>query len=537
MQLLRIVLNINCFTSNSSIVLSAQTKQATFTVQVLRDNSQDMNICKQLDSSAYNVQVILGNYIYKYPTQLVYSSNNDLEIVFPCLTIDDCNDAFQASTASFQLLFPSSNTEIADSVSNFNIERYNRQSCIIAPYISANLETSEIEIFGSDNGCNVPFEQTKQAIITLTAYPDFKLSKIISLSGIYSVQDLLLNLKINCNTDYVKTQQRTCKRLVNTFVSSINSYAELTIDLPGEIPNSVSNMYDRISSYSLFTEIITISSSFVQQFDCFDSEEMIFFTDMIRLTLPVNSSQIHCQQPIKQFIGDFDKTQYILQVQSNVNFLKGQVVTFNFTNVINDLTQTKPWLSCDFESNGRESCKNKLKQVDSMATRYTFISRTFYKNNQVVQTFQTSSTSRFAKIINAYSNISRTQFCFHTTDLFSEKTELQVRVQLVGGAPQYSEEHDQVLDIRGQIDYPNAEQLYCMNYELDDTQFAVYDYLVDRDDVTGLVSFYGTQIAVYQVTFTDENPKTNYMYIAVFSAIFVTIVWFSITMYLERNIK
>ncbi|CAL5978230.1 Conserved_hypothetical protein [Hexamita inflata] len=536
MIIISIAQQINCFTSNTSVELSAQTRYATFTAQVLKDNSQDMHICQQLDASLYSAKLIFENYTYEFPEQLIYSSLSNLKIDFPCLEIYNCNDAFDAITVQFQLSFPSSNTLVEDSVSNFQIQKYSRLSCIKSPYISVDSDSQSIEIYGEDNGCMILFDQTKQATISLVAHPDFKLQKTISLLGIASITDLLHNIKFSCNQDYTGTIQRTCKRLIKTFVESISSYAELTIDLPGVIPDN-GNTYGRESAYSIFTEIITISSSFVKQFDCFSSQQVSFFSDVIRLNLPYNESRVHCNQTIFQYIGNFTKTQYIIQVQENVNFLLGQVVTFNFTNIIFDFTQNKPWLSCDQESSGKQSCIDKIQKIKAMPTCYSFISRTFFNGNEVVKTFQTSSTTRFGRVISANANISRSQLCFHTTDYFKERTTLQVRVQIVAGVPRYSDiEHDYVLDIWGQIDYPNNEQIYCLFYELNESQQAAYDQLIISEDIiTGVISMYGSQTAITEIQFMDEEKKTNFVYLAVFTAVFICAVWFAITMYYELH--
>ncbi|CAL6009567.1 Conserved_hypothetical protein [Hexamita inflata] len=534
MNIIHITLQLNCFTSNTSVELSAQTKHAIFTAQVLEDDSQDTRICQQLEASVYTAKLIFENYTYEYPKQLTYSSLSNLQIDFPCLEVNNCTIAFDATTVQFQLSFASSNTLIEDSVSNFQIQKYSRLSCI-GSYISADSESQSIEIFGEDNGCMVLFDQTKHATITLVAHPDFKLQKTISLSGITSITDLLHNIKFSCSQDYTETIQRTCKRLIKTFVESISSYAELTIDLPGVIPDG--NTYGRESAYSIFTEIITISSSFVEQFDCFSSQQVSFFSDVIRLNLPQNESRVYCNQPIFQYIGNFTKTQYIIQVQENVNFLLGQVVTFNFTNIIYDFTQNKPWLSCDQEFSGKQSCIEKIEKIKAMPTCYSFISRTFFNGNEVVKTFQTSSTTRFGRVISANANVSRTQLCFHTTDYFKERTTLQVRVQIVSGVPRYSDiEHDYVLDIWGQIDYPNQEQIYYLFYELNESQSAAYDQLIVSEDViTGVISMYGSQTAITEIQFIDEEKKTNFVLVAVFTAVFICAVWFAITMYYELH--
>ncbi|CAL6025180.1 Conserved_hypothetical protein [Hexamita inflata] len=295
MNIICVTLQLNCFTSNSSVVLSAQTRHAIFTAQVLRDNSEDMRICQQLDDSVYSAKLIFGNHVYEYPTQLTYSSQKDLQINFPCLDANNCNEAFLAMTVEFQLSFSSSNTLVEDSVSDMKIDRYNRIDCIVQPLISADKDSSNIKILGVDNGCHVPFDQTKSATLTLIAHPDFKLVKEIQLTGINSVSELIQHLDFNCATDFVKTPQRTCYRLITYFLTEINSYAYLTIALPGLIPSNTS-VYSRWSAYSILTEISTISSSFVEKFDCFQYQEAIIFPDMIRLNMPINDSKVRLEQ-------------------------------------------------------------------------------------------------------------------------------------------------------------------------------------------------------------------------------------------------
>ncbi|CAL6025182.1 Hypothetical_protein [Hexamita inflata] len=93
--------------------------------------------------------------------------------------------------------------------------------------------------------------------------------------------------------------------------------------------------------------------------------------------------------------------------------------------------------------------------------------------------------------------------------------------------------HDYVLDIRGQIEYPNTEQIYCFSYELNESQSTVYNKLIVENNLSGVISMYGSQTAITEIQFTDEKVKTNFVYVAVFSAVFVCAVWFSLTMYFE----
>ncbi|CAL5992221.1 Conserved_hypothetical protein [Hexamita inflata] len=399
-------LMINCFTSNSSVILSKQTKQATFVVQVLTDETQDMMLCQQLDGSVYTAKVVLGAYTFVYPTQLTYSAKSNLTIIFPCTdNIHYCADAFLATAASFQLFFPSANAYVEDSVSEMKIDSYNRLSCITSPLISVDQNLNQIKVFGTDKGCVAPIDQTKNAILTLNAAPDFVLTKTISLSGITTIQQIFNDIVFDCEHDYIKTPQRTCKRLVTELINNISSYGSITVTLPGIIPDNTTNTYIRQSGYSVYSEISTISSSFVEQFDCFNSQEMIFFTDMIRLTLPTNNSMVNCLKPMKDFIGDFDSSTYVLQVQENVDFRIGTVVSFSFNDLIPDFQANKPWLPCSLEAEGIQKCKEKLKIVSTLPTRTVFIARNYYKNGMCISSFQTEATSRFARAINGAANI------------------------------------------------------------------------------------------------------------------------------------
>ncbi|CAL5993000.1 Conserved_hypothetical protein [Hexamita inflata] len=467
-----ISLQLNCFTSNISLLLSAQTRTATFTAQVLKDGSQENLLCQQLDNSVYNAKIILGSYTYTQ-NSLTFSASKNLSIVFTCSQagITGCSAAFQATSASFQFMFPSSNIIVEDSIPDLKIDMYNRANCITNQYISADNTQWTIQVIATNSGCKVPIDQSKTAQVTLTAYPDFQFTKFLPLTGFSSLSQVFQNIVFNCMTDFTGTMQRTCQRAIEFFINEVNCFAELTIEFPGTIPDNTSLSYSRESAYSLNVKVLTISSSFVQQFDCFASQQAVLFDNMIRLNLPYNSSRINCLKPMNEFIGDFDRIEYILQIQSDLNFLEAKIITFNFTNAIIDFSSQRPWLACQLEASGTQNCTNKLTQTRSLPQMYAFMVRTFYKGNQVVRTVTSSVSTRYSTVISATVNISRTQFCFHTTDYFKGKTTVQMRFQLMAGAPYYSEfGHEYVLDVRGQIQYPIPEQIYCLNYELNESQ-------------------------------------------------------------------
>ncbi|CAL5991039.1 Conserved_hypothetical protein [Hexamita inflata] len=533
------ILQLNCFTANSSLLLSAQTRTATFTAQVLKDGSQENLLCQQLDNSVYNAKIMLGSYTYSQ-NSLTYSSTGDLQIIFTCSQAGQagCSAAFQATSASFQFLFPSSNKIVEDSIPDLKIDTYNRFNCITNQYISADNTQWTIQVLGTNSGCKVPIDQSKTALVTLTGYPDFVFTKLLPLAGITSVNQLFQLIIFNCVNDFTGTMQRTCKRAVEFFINELNSFAELTIEFPGTIPDNTSLSYSRESAYSLNVKLLTISSSFVQQFDCFASQQVTFSNNMIRLNLPYNSSMVNCLKSMNEFIGDFDRSEYIIQVQSDINFLDAKIILFNFTDVLNDFQNQKPWLSCQLESSGTQNCIDKLVQTRSLAQMYAFIVRTFYKGNQVVRTVTSGISPRFARVISVTANISRTQICFHTTDYFQGKTSLQIRVQIMAGAPLFNDlGHDQVFDVRGQIQYPNPEQIYCMNYELNESQTLAYNSLVQNTDLSGLLSMYGTQIAITEISVAEEGTQTNYLVIGAVIAVLSCFVWFIITLNIELHQK
>ncbi|CAL6075975.1 Conserved_hypothetical protein [Hexamita inflata] len=525
-------LQLNCFTSNTSLLLSAQTRTATFTAQVLKDESQENQLCKLLDNSMFNAKIIVGSYTYTQ-NLLTFSASKSLLIVFTCSQagLTGCSTAFQATTASFQFLFPSSNVMVEDSISDLKIDTYNRINCITNQYISADNIQWTIQVLASNSGCKVPIDQSQSALITLIGYPDFVFTKSLPLTGLSSLTQVFQNVIFNCMNDFTGTMQRTCQRAVEFFVNEINCFAELTIEFPGTIPGNTSLSYSRDSAYSLNVKVLTISSSFVQQFDCFASQQATFFDNMIRLNLPYNSSRVNCLKPMNEFIGDYDRIEYILQVQSDLNFIDAKIIRFN---VIMDFQNQRPWLACQLETSGTQSCTDKLTQTRSLPQMYAFIVRTFFKGNQVVQTVTSSVSPRYSTVISATVNISKTQFCFHTTDYFKGKTTVQMRFQLMAGAPYYSEfGHDYVLDVRGQIQYPTPEQIYCLNYELNESQVQAYNSLVVSPNITGMISMNSSQMAITEINISPEGTKTNYLEIGAVIAVFLCFIWFIITLHFE----
>ncbi|CAL5992225.1 Hypothetical_protein [Hexamita inflata] len=107
----------------------------------------------------------------------------------------------------------------------------------------------------------------------------------------------------------------------------------------------------------------------------------------------------------------------------------------------------------------------------------------------------------------------------------------------MAGMPLYSDiGHDIVLDIRGQIEYPIPEAIYCFNYILNESQDAAYTKLMTMENVTGLWSFLGTQLAIYETNFANDTTKVNYLIIAVVITVILIIIWFALTLWYELRV-
>ncbi|CAL5971950.1 Conserved_hypothetical protein [Hexamita inflata] len=541
MQLILQTFQLNCFTSNTTVILSKQTKQATFTAQPLTDGSKDNLVCNQLAGSLYTAKIYFGANTYVLPTQLTLTMTAALTIVFPCAD-GSCTTAFSATSASFEFFFSDTNEYVQDAISVFTIDSYNRLSCLKNQLISYDIDAKVILIQGSPQQCSVPLDQTQDLILNIVAYPDFSFTKIISLSGVTSLSNMFTSNKlfIDCDADYTETMLRSCQRMIQYFQDHVSNYAEITISFPGDIPDNTSLTYSRETMYSIYFEINTVSASFVQHFDCYNSQEVIFFSDIFRMTFPINTSKVHCAAPMKDFLGDFDHSVLVIQVQSNVDFRIGTVYTFTFKDQIFDLYSDKPWYPCDSEEGGHDNCVEKLATIWSMPSRTTFISRSFYKNGVLLEGFSMSSTNRNARAVSARMNVSKTELCLFTTEWITVKQTLQVRIQLVSGHPRFSiTGHDvaKQFDIRGQFQYPTPERQYCFKYTLNESQTIAYDYLRTAPDITGFFSWLGTQVAIVEVNFAAEGTTTDYLIISTILAVIVAGVWFVITLIVELRRK
>ncbi|CAL6065788.1 Conserved_hypothetical protein [Hexamita inflata] len=531
-MLLTYALQLNCFATNASIVVVVQSNSLILNMYPLDDNSTEQQLCKQLNTLTFQATVLFGVSNYSLGSVSTYSTTTPLSLTFACQ--DGCAAALAATSASYSFFFSQANVNIQDTISSFQIERYNRVSCIANPTISFDSVNNVLIIHGTDNGCKLPYISAKSVQVILSAYPDIILYKSLSLAGITNLQQVLDNLVIDCMNDYTDTEQRSCQRLIEQFTSQSN-YAELTLQFPGLVPdNSTVSTYVRDSPFSIYTEISTMSDNFVNQFDCFTSQTIVMLKDTIRIDAPINTSQVHCLQPIKTFIGNYDESRIVIQIQDNPDFRLSKTVQFTYANSIFDFNTVYLYLSCKNELEGYQKCISKLEQARSMTSWTSFIERKFYNNGNVVQAFQTLASSRIARIeYNAVVNISKTQLCVSIGAWTSTKQTIQVQLQLFAGFPKYSLiGHSTILDIKGQISYPTSFDIqpYCMQIDLSNDELLAYEILKDSQDVTGIFHFMNAQCSADTVYFADELVYVNYVGLTSGISVIIALIWFSVAL-------
>ncbi|CAL6030628.1 Conserved_hypothetical protein [Hexamita inflata] len=531
-MLLTYALQLNCFATNASIVVVVQSNSLILNMYPLDDNSTEQQLCKQLNTLTFQATVLFGVSNYSLGSVSTYSTTTPLSLTFACQ--DGCAAALAATSASYSFFFSQANVNIQDTISSFQIERYNRVSCIANPTISFDSVNNVLIIHGTDNGCKLPYIAAKSVQVILSAYPDIVLYKSLSLAGITNLQQVLDNLVIDCMNDYTDTEQRSCQRLIEQFTSQSN-YAELTLQFPGLVPdNSTVSTYVRDSPFSIYTEISTMSDNFVNKFDCYSSQSIIMYKDTLRLSMEINQSKLHCLQPMQTYIGSYDQTRTVIQVQDNPDFRLSKTVQFTFMNSIYDFSTADVYLSCQDEQEGVKKCLNKLEMARNMSSWTSFIERRFYKNGNVVQAFQTLSSSRLAKLdYNAAINISKTQVCINISGWTTNKETIQVRLYLLAGFPKFTlSGHSQILEIKGQISYPISFDIqpYCMNLQLDDDQLKIYELIKESDNISGLFHFMGLQSSIEKITFADEQKYINYLGLISGISVVIALIWFSIAL-------
>ncbi|CAL6075086.1 Conserved_hypothetical protein [Hexamita inflata] len=521
------VLTLNCFTDATSVVLSKQTRKPTFTATMLSDNSKDTLLCNQLIGQSYQISLDFGGFIYTYPTLNILSSS--ISLIFPCTDVNNCDAAFLATSVSFKLTFPDTNTIVEDAVSTFAIDKYNRLNCLYNQLISYNGNTKDIKITANAQNCQFQIQTSQMATLKLKVYPKFVISKQFPLTGVTNIGQLFTNMIINCDSDFTGTQKRVCNRILLMFQTSLDNRAEITLSLPAIIPGNT-ELYNRQSEISLFSPINTISSSFVDTFDCYISQEAVFFENIIKVNYVLNTSMVHCAQTVQQFLGNFDKIVRILKVSdSNYNN-----VEFKFVNLAStvSLTATKVWLECKNELDGEAACIQKIKQTMNLQNTTGVISREFYLNNQIVKQVQIPMSSRQNKYANAVVTMNTTNFCFTTTNNGDTTEFYQVQIQMAVGAPRFfPEQHQELFNLQSQMYFPGnlskgQEGNYCFQYSIKG-QEAIYQKIYDnKDETTGVISMLGTQIAISKINIAQNTTNINYMALSSVLIVLSSVIWF-----------
>ncbi|CAL5993128.1 Conserved_hypothetical protein [Hexamita inflata] len=526
------VFALNCFTDSTSVILSKQTRMPTFTATLLSDNSKDAIVCNQFVGQSYQISLDFGGFIITYPTQNLLESF--ISLTFPCTDVNSCDAAFLATSVSFKLIFPDTNTIVEDAVSTFAIDKYNRLNCIYNQLISYDKDTKDIKITANAQNCLFQIQPNLMATLKLTVYPRFIISKQFPLIGVTNVGQLFSNMNMNCDSDFIGTQKRVCNRILMLFQSQLDNKAEIILSLPAVIPGRTSQ-YNRQSEIQLFSKINTILSSFVDKFDCYTQQQAVLFENMIKINYVINQSQQYCSQNINQFIGQFNKLVLILQItndeQENIQF---KFVINNISSI--QLNANKQWLECKNEYSGEDACIQKIANLHKTSIYSGIISREFFQDLTLIKQVQNSIEYQKSNYANAEATLSTSSFCFSTTNNDDINDFYQVQVQLIRGLPRYSpDQHQQVLNLQSQIYFPgniskDKYGQYCFNFSLSGVDKQKFSQItVNTQEITGVISIMGTQIAIYKLHVVQNAQNINYMGIASILIISSSIVWFIIS--------
>ncbi|CAL6107805.1 Conserved_hypothetical protein [Hexamita inflata] len=529
---LKYVFALNCFTDSTSVILSKQTRMPTFTATLLSDNSKDAIVCNQFVGQSYQISLDFGGFIITYPTQNLLESS--ISLTFPCTDVNNCDAAFLATSVSFKLTFPDTNTIVEDAVSTYAIDKYNRLNCIYNQLISYDKDTKDIKITANAQNCQFQIQPNLMATLKLTVYPRFIIQKQFSLNGVTNVGQLFSNMNMNCDNDFIGTQKRVCNRILMLFQSQLDNKAEIILSLPAVIPGRTSQ-YNRQSEIQLFSKINTISSSFVDKFDCYTQQQAVLFANMIKINYEINQLQQYCSQNIDQFIGQFNKLVLILQItndeQENIQF---KFVINNISSI--QLNANKQWLECKNEYSGVAACIQKIANLHKTSIYSGIISREFFQDLTLIKQVQNSIEYQKSYYANAEATLSTSSFCFSTTNNDDINDFYQVQVQLIRGLPRYSpDQHQQVLNLQSQIYFPGnigKDQYgqYCFNLSLSSVDKQKFAYIAkNTQEVTGVISIVGTQIAIYKLHVELNAQNINYMCIASILIVSSSIVWFIIS--------
>ncbi|CAL6001887.1 Conserved_hypothetical protein [Hexamita inflata] len=528
MNLIIFSTQLNCFDDNTQVVLSKQSRQPTFTAQILTTETDDYKICQKLIGSPYTISLDLGSFTFTYATSLTLTGS--IQLMFPCNDVNNCNDAFLASSASFKLVFTNTNTIVQDTVSVFKIDLFNRLNCIENKQISYSAQTQEIQIIASIGSCKAQIRQDQSAVVKIIVNSDLIIQKSMSLVAVNQLSDLFQNMVFNCLTDFTGTEQRICQRILIELQQNMSSQAELTVFLPAIIPDG-SASYSRESAFQLYSIITATSSSFVKEFDCFTSnQQAVFFTKQIRMTYILNSSAINCIKPYEQFIGDTDHVITTLIITDSQN-----TIQFDFNSTSKVIQQANIWLECQYDVEGEQACKSKINQFKTLSSPQGLIQRSYMKGDIIVKSVQNDVTVRNTKHNSVIIILNQSQICMTTTSNDEETAFYQIQVDLMIGTPRFEPtQNSNLLTIHGQIYFPGNITIsqsgsFCFNISLSQIQLQQYKNIVkDKSNVTGVVSFISSNLPVDKLTILDESDKIDYMYVLSAILVLSSVIWYVI---------
>ncbi|CAL6079494.1 Conserved_hypothetical protein [Hexamita inflata] len=503
---------------------------------MISDNSQESKLCSLLVSSSFIITLDFSGFIYTYPTQIKLNSSVSLE--FPCSdSVNHCASAFAATSVQFTLTFPETNTIVQDVVSTFKIGKYDRLTCLQEGQVQYDTILKSFTITAIPGNCQLQYQQSLKATVSLFVYPDFYLSKQFDLAGISSLTQLFTQFTFNCDTDFTDTDQSVCNRIMEQFSTSLNNMINFTLSLPAAIPNAL-GVYSRASEFSVFTQISTVTSTFVRDFDCYmPFQEAVFFPSLIRLTFILNDSAVNCNKPVSEFIGNVDSVERILRViddEANVS------VQFKFVSDMSFQKSTKFWLECINDEYGEQQCLQNIQKVFLMKNPRGILLRDFKLSGVTVKEIEVIMSARATHFVSHKSTLNMSHMCFDSTNFGEVNDYYQVQAFYMVGAPRFfTQNHNDLLMIRGQIHFPGDHQIresgtYCLNYQLENK--TLYEYIrLNQKDVTVLISFLNTQIAVTKNVVVNENVQIDYYLILCTVVIILSFVWLQCTLTYERR--
>ncbi|CAL6088685.1 Conserved_hypothetical protein [Hexamita inflata] len=522
---------LNCFTDNTLVVLSKQSRQPTFTAQLLTLKTKDYVVCQSLLGSSFTISLYFGAFVYTYPSSQTLSGS--ISLTFPCTDVNYCDAAFLATSASFKLTFPDTNTIVEDAISVFKIDKYNRLNCLTNPMISYTAATNSFQIKATPGACEVQVRQNTNAVVKLLVYPDFVIQKSFPLTTVTQLSHLFVNMVFSCDTDFTGSEKRICQRIMQTFQENYNNKAELTVSLPAIVPGP-NALYDRESVFSLFTVITAISSSFANQFDCFTtSQQAVLFVKQIRMTNVLNASSINCIQPFSTFIGDVDRTVIMVRITDTDK----SFVEFKFIYYSQVVRVTSQWLECINDILGEQHCLDSIQKGIKMKAPQGIISREFMKGDVLVKQVQNAIQPRPASRLSANATLNQTHVCMSTTNFGDPNEITQVQIDLVIGEPRFQPtQHTDKLTLRGQMLFPGSNKIpwqigqYCYKISLTEQQKAFYDKMyANQNQITGTVIFLASNLPIDKVTMQSNVQNGNYMYILSAILIAASVVWYFIS--------